>query len=383
MATKIRNTRFSGLLVLLTLFVAPATISAQDTEVTMQGWKCIERIPGIWKKIKLDGGTQCGQGHEYWFWVRCGTVNKLVIFFQGGGFAYNAASCENFIQEGHTTPTVKDRLPDGGIFNFKSSDNPFKDYNFVLLPYCSGDFHWGNRDASYNCPQPSPTIFQHRGFVNARAALQWVFENYPKPGGPSFVLITGSSAGGLGSIFHAPYIIKQYPRAKVSHLSDSGAGIVPSTSTIWSELNGKWGITQNVPWLTDLFNSGFELSKMYVAIATQYPANMFSQFNFTNDSTQLANFVKQGGREPDFRRQLEASLARIHASVPNFRSFTVPGMVESASDNHCILSKGQFYKLEARVNLGGKEHVIRFRDWVYQIAEDPEGTPNVYVNHVP
>lgn len=384
MEKKIRCAHFCWFLVVLALFAAPAHASAQETEAAMDSWNCNEGTPGNWVKITPNGGTLCGEGHQYWFWVRCGTVNKMVIFFQGGGLAKDSASCEYYIEKGHTNPTIRVHLPRQGIFNFSNSDNPFKDYNFVLLPYCSGDFHWGNKETSYNCPQPSPVVFQHRGFVNARAALDRVFETYLHAGAPpDIVLITGSSAGGYGSILHAPYIINRYPESKVSHLSDCAAGVIPSFSTFWNDINDKWGVTGNVPLLTPLFTNGFELSKMYIAIATKYPENMFSQFNFTNDSTQLIGFVKAGGNRHDFTRQLEKNLAQIHASAANFRSFTVFGKIGSDIKNHCILGTDKFYQLEVHTELGGQVHIIRFRDWVYQIAEDPRVATNVYMNYRP
>ncbi|MBL1135963.1 MAG: hypothetical protein HND46_11645 [Chloroflexi bacterium] len=37
----------------------------------------------------------------------------------------------------------------GGIFDLENPENPFADYNMVFVPYCTGDVHIGNREATY------------------------------------------------------------------------------------------------------------------------------------------------------------------------------------------------------------------------------------------
>src|ERR1041384_7604860 len=48
--------------------------------------------PG-WNEIAPGGATTCALGGPYAFWVRPGTVNRLVIDFQGGGACWDALTC--------------------------------------------------------------------------------------------------------------------------------------------------------------------------------------------------------------------------------------------------------------------------------------------------
>jgi hypothetical protein len=63
-----------------------------------------------------------------------------------------------------------------GIFDQTREDNPFKDWGFVYIPYCTGDLHMGANDATYgNVP------IKHRGFVNFQAVLKYLEDNIDRP----------------------------------------------------------------------------------------------------------------------------------------------------------------------------------------------------------
>src|SRR4029079_15508250 len=47
--------------------------------------------PG-WNEMNPGGATTCALGAPYAFWVRPGTVNRLVIDFQGGGTCWDAST---------------------------------------------------------------------------------------------------------------------------------------------------------------------------------------------------------------------------------------------------------------------------------------------------
>src|SRR4051812_18484919 len=46
-----------------------------------------------WNEFKPGGDTLCARGGEYAFWVRPGTVNKVLIEFSGGGACWNETTC--------------------------------------------------------------------------------------------------------------------------------------------------------------------------------------------------------------------------------------------------------------------------------------------------
>jgi hypothetical protein len=95
-----------------------------------------------------------------------------------------------------------------GIFDQTRKDNPFKDWGYVYIPYCTGDLFWGANDQDYLVgfdPATGPVYqtIKHRGFVNFQAVLNYLENNTNYPGK---IFVTGSSAGSYGATlaFHMP-----------------------------------------------------------------------------------------------------------------------------------------------------------------------------------
>jgi hypothetical protein len=108
---------------------------------------------------------------KFRFFVKSGNTNKLVIYFQGGGACWHSNNCLYFHTYMEEVPNIADydtRFM--GIFDTDLFFNPFKDWYFVYIPYCTADVHWGAKDTDYPDTQNayyglSQTI-RHRGFVN-------------------------------------------------------------------------------------------------------------------------------------------------------------------------------------------------------------------------
>ena len=173
--------------------------------------------PEGWEKIEINNSeAKCSHGTPYIFWVRRENPKKLVIFFRGGGFCWNYDNCipaTDCFQDNNKYSDFADcesQNPNQmkGIFDFNNANNPFSDYSFVVIPYCTADFHWGNNNYTYQGEnQDENYTIYHQGFVNAQAVLEWTYREFPHP---KRVLIAGSSAGSFGSILHANYIMEKY-----------------------------------------------------------------------------------------------------------------------------------------------------------------------------
>jgi len=95
-----------------------------------------------WKRIAPGQGTGCAAGTPYSFFHRAGTApGKLLIYFQGGGACWNWVSCSGMFD-----PSVEaDELYDyEGIFDRENPANPFREFEIVFIPYCTGDVHVGD-----------------------------------------------------------------------------------------------------------------------------------------------------------------------------------------------------------------------------------------------
>ncbi len=99
-----------------------------------------------WTKVEPGGDTRCALDTDYAYWVKPGTVNKLLLYFEGGGGCWDAATCA--ANSSFYDPDVgEDEDPSrrSGVFDLDNPANPFHDYHAVFIPSCTGDVHWATR----------------------------------------------------------------------------------------------------------------------------------------------------------------------------------------------------------------------------------------------
>lgn len=313
----------------------------------------LNRFDPGWTKIEPGGETRCAHNTPYAFWFHPGTSNDLLIYFQGGGGCFDAASCGT---PGSYKEAVTDRddpnLTGGGIFDLNHEQNPFREHSMLYIPYCTGDVHSGNLVANYTTEGGRNFDIYHRGHINATSALEWVYDLFEQP---DHIFVTGCSAGSIGSILHTPHIINRYPDSRVAQLGDSAGGL---TSMIEWDIDGDYNAGRTFPaWIPDMqtdLAQNFTISQFYSAVANFYPDTPFAQYNAVNDATQRRYYRADGGEPADFPAAMETSLNAIHSQSPNFRSYTVPG------ERHCILKYTTFYT-ESVGDVG-------LRNWVHDLA---------------
>jgi alpha/beta superfamily hydrolase len=296
---------------------------------------------GGWQRIEPGGRTSCARGGRFAFWLRRADPKRVVIFFQGGGGCFDVRSCA----PGSTW--FDDRVDGGddpsfnaGLLDVGDARNPFRDWSFLYIPSCTGDVHLGDRLATYGS-----TRILHRGWVNARAALSRAFRELPTPG---TVLVTGCSAGSVGSAFHVPAVISRWPRARVTQLGDSLAFVFHRPLSLVD-----WGAHARFPGFFRIGNRRFTMVEYLGALAKRYPARRFARFNYASDDVQERFYVAVGGQEAGFEprlRRAEAQLKRL----PNYRSYLACG------GDHCVTPREAFFTLR----VGG----VRVRDWVRRLA---------------
>ncbi len=112
---------------------------------------------------------QCQDGSAYTLFAKRGTVNKLLMYYDGGGACWDTLTCGAALctQNVGSTPPG---LSGSGFADLTNPDNPFKDWHIVRMQYCSCDVHWGDNAVDY---PPVPPLFpagkhvEHRGYDNA------------------------------------------------------------------------------------------------------------------------------------------------------------------------------------------------------------------------
>lgn len=308
-------------------------------------------LPEGWNLLRPGGDTVCAQGTEFVFFARHGAADKLLVYLQGGGACWNLDTCDPQGDPTYKMAAGEGDNPEfrGGIFDLDDPENPLADYTMVMVPYCTGDVHIGDRQSSYEDPDTGRVVtVEHRGWSNAGAVLDWTFANVEAP---REVVVAGTSAGSIPSPLYGQIVAARYPEARVTALGDaSGAYRREATSDAPTfETWGTLAALHDVPGYAAAGDEDMSFSGFYITAAQQRPNLRLRQYDAANDEVQ-GFFLSQAGTDrPDVHGLLQAERAVIRQSVPGFRAFTAGG------PTHGILTDSRFYTYE----VDGR----RFRDW--------------------
>ena len=172
-------------------------------------------------------GAVCLDGTNPGFYYAKGSgsgANTWVLYFKGGGWCYNEASCAKRTHGAlgsskHFAPT----FAFSGIMDSQASVNPtFYNANRVILWYCDGASFSGNADAVNNVTG-TPLHFRGRRVLDALLDTLLDARGPYGLGDAREVLLAGGSAGGLAAFLHADYVASRMPKGvakfKVSPVS--------------------------------------------------------------------------------------------------------------------------------------------------------------------
>ena len=329
-----------------------------------------------WDTVELpaSSGASCGNGTPYRFFVNRNPFNKdTVVVYEGGGACWDQKAC---LGQGKLSASNPNGIPTnylsqfntaayGLVTPFSSRLNPFQSvrtqgWNMVYLPYCTGDVHTGSLMRVYTDADPAnPRVQFHRGQANVRGAAQWMRANM---GRPAQLLLTGFSAGGVGSTATYPLMRDTLaPTGRASLLADSGPLFpAPRSSTpaqhpsllLHNRIRTAWGLDAPGGMVTQFavlpgFNTD-DLGTITGALATRYPSDRFGYMvfeldgNFSRFSYEKFYPAISGAPNEDVRRAelygrwfrdlsqwLPAinSFANVAYHVPFYRPF---------NDSHCL-----------------------------------------------
>ncbi len=167
----------------------------------------------------------CNDGTPAVYYFRQGSgsgANNWVIFMSGGGLCFSVESCnERNVQfpELMTSRGKPSTFVGNGILSDVSSQNPdFFNANHVAIPYCSSDLWSGDREQS-----GATGGFEFRGMKIVRAIVN---DLRNKSGNnltsANRILLTGTSAGGIGAMVHLDWLAAQFPSKEVKGSNDAG-----------------------------------------------------------------------------------------------------------------------------------------------------------------
>ena len=329
-----------------------------------------------WDMVELpaSSGAACGNGTPYRFFVNRAPESKsLVMVFEGGGACWDQKAC---LGEGHLAAANPDGIPpdymqqfnmaSGGLVTpFSSRNGPFQkvqtqSWNIVYVPYCTGDVHSGNKVVVYDDAYPeTPRVEYHRGQMNAAAAAAWLRQNL---GQPEHLLLTGFSAGGVGStVTYALVRDALQPTGRASLLADSGPLMqAPRSGTpeqypsllLHNKIREAWGLDEPDGLITRYASmQGFDVNNLGTvnkALALRYPQDRFGYLVFELDGTFSAfsyeKFYDDLKNAPDQRAYNQALFARWRPDVERWAqdlgqyanvSYHVP-YFRNFNSSHCL-----------------------------------------------
>lgn len=317
--------------------------------------------PNVWTPVSPGGETVCADGSPYTFYVRPGTVNKVVVDFEGGGACWNGFTCGGpyYLPNVSGGPAAQGSVT--GIYDHANPANPVRDWYHVFVSYCTADVHLGDSTQTYTTNSGEVTI-EHNGQANVAAVLDWVSREFEAP---EAVFVTGCSAGAYGAALYTPQLATRYPNADVTQLGDCGAGIIPETFATEEDGLRRWNIGAVLPEGVDLTGGvpATFLADAYTAVGIAYPEVTLAQYNSAVDITQISFYALQLGLDPADPEDaaevrvagqawvagLQASLTQLQGALPGgFSSYT--SLLDDNTNPldgtlHCLIVRPDFYTL--------------------------------------
>jgi len=277
----------------------------------------------------------CSKNTPYVFFARRGSVNKLLMYYQGGGACWDTISCN--VGTCDQTATAGDN-PDNYPFGFgdlNNPDNPFKDWNIVFTSYCSCDVHFGDSDTNYG-----GLLINHHGFPNARVVEKWAREHFVNP---DEIFVTGSSAGAYGALFNAPLLARVWPDSQFSVLGDAGNGVLtPDFLNTPGYGFQNWQFEKNlppeIPGLKEAITSGEGVPAYTKAVATYFPNTAWGHYTTAYDGnlsgqTGFYNVMLNPGNPAAWEPWWNATCA-WHDNMVDQAQSTYTDLVAAGLDNY-------------------------------------------------
>lgn len=174
------------------------------------------------RKVELsDVKAVCNDDSRAVFYIKRGSPKHWIFFFESGGLCSSKAECnERYKDKNSTVLMSSNSLPASvtgrDILSSSISENPtFYKYTHVLVPYCSSDLWLGdstglNRTFKF-VDDSSANNFIFRG----KTIFQGIFKQLSPIKNAEHIVVSGSSAGGIGVMNHAEWLSNLFHGSKV------------------------------------------------------------------------------------------------------------------------------------------------------------------------
>ena len=224
-----------------------------------------------WTYYEVEN-TQCMNGEPAGFGINLNPDSpNVMIYLEGGGACFSDA-CD------FTAFNIPFIPPSDGIFNRNNEDNPVHDWTMIYVPYCTGDIHAGDAEATLG-----GQMRQFRGYTNVTRYLERLVPSLPMA---ERVLLTGISAGGFGAGINASQVADAFgPEVETVVIDDSGpplgnSVIPPCLQQIFRDT---WGLDQTVLAACPGCDPNDFATDLFAHLATNYPAMKLGLYSNSAD----------------------------------------------------------------------------------------------------
>lgn len=260
--------------------------SIPDSSLTDNEWN--------WIPVK---DSKCGNGSiaGYGLMPRP-DATKLVIYFNGGGACWDAASCYVFNSATNIEVNYDEarfRTEVGAV----GSNDFFGGASFAFFPYCTADLHAGQNVGQYDATRPDRKV-HHNGALNTALYLERLKEQYPNV---KNLYVMGVSAGGYGAMFNYEKIREVFTDAEIHVLADSSPFVQPREGR-WSMWKSAWKL--KLP--ADCDTCAERMPNVANHIIQKYPDTRFGLLSWEDDAIIMIFFAYGAGELGPAVRSLAA-----------------------------------------------------------------------------
>jgi hypothetical protein len=255
-----------------------------DAKIDVPPGDPITATPLQWTAVPVTGAL-CRDGNETGFGVNVNTTSdKLLIYLEGGGACFNGATCLSNPQSWAPTESALSRSVDKYALLSRTGNSPFKDWNLVFVPYCTGDVFTGATMTGY---QGKPQM----GYSNYVKYLQRIIATFK---GQSQVVLSGSSAGGFGIAFNWLVTQDAFGSVPVHALDDSGPPMGPEylSECEQARVAALWGWSDTVhPACTSCDVKAGNVVRPLLETALRRQTTRFAQLSYDEDGVIKSFFA--------------------------------------------------------------------------------------------
>lgn len=257
--------------------------------------------------------------------------NRLLILLEGGGACFDPVSCAGVANadgygEDQFAGDARGVLQ-RGILDRDDPANPFADWSYVYVPYCTGDVHGGQ----------NPRGLGGRMFLGHQNFAWYLTRIVPTFAHVEEVVLAGRSAGGLGTIVNYPQTADAFGCTPV-HVIDDAGGLLPDEylrPCLQTMVRDAWSLDDAVPddCAQCSCDDGGGLVNVLPWAAARYPDRRFAFLTSLEDTTMRTFYGYGYSPRCNFPQNMPGedyaagvlAARELLATHPNFRTFYVEG----------------------------------------------------------